>query len=245
VNRPFSRCSAPARYNWDAPVRILVVEDETALAEQLQAVLEEAGYAVDRAGHGERADFLARTEQYDAVLLDLGLPRVDGLTLLRRWRDAGLSMPVLILTARGTWSEKVLGIDSGADDYVAKPFRVEEVIARVRALIRRAHGHAHPELRCGGLTLDPRQSRVTMNGTPVTLTSHEYRTLSYLMHQQGRVVSRGELTEHIYAQNFERDSNTVEVFVARLRRKLGASLIETVRGLGYRMKLDDQAGGAA
>ena len=204
-------------------MRILVVEDETALAAQLESALTAAGYAVDRAASGDRADYLARTEDYDAVLLDLGLPRVDGLTLLRQWRDAGMSVPVLVLTARGSWSEKVHGIDSGADDYVAKPYRVEEVLARTRALIRRAHGHAAPQLRCGGVTLDPRLSVVTLNGTPVTLTSHEYKTLSYLMHQQGRVVSRGELTEHIYAQNFERDSNTVEVFVARLRRKLGPS----------------------
>jgi two-component system, OmpR family, response regulator len=220
-------------------VRILVVEDETALAAQLDSALSAAGYAVDRAASGDKADYLARTGEYDAVLLDLGLPRVDGLTLLRQWRDAGMTVPVLVLTARGSWSEKVHGIDSGADDYVAKPYRVEEVLARTRALIRRAHGHAAPELRCGGVLLDPRVAVVTLNGAPVTLTSHEYRTLAYLMHQQGRVVSRSELTEHIYAQNFERDSNTVEVFVARLRRKLGSQAIETVRGLGYRM------GGAA
>jgi two-component system OmpR family response regulator len=216
-------------------VRILVAEDETALATQLRSALEGAGYAVDHAASGDRADYLARTEDYDVVLLDLGLPRVDGLTLLRRWRDSGITVPVLVLTARGSWSEKVHGIDSGADDYVGKPFRIEEVLARTRALIRRAHGHAAPELRCGRVTLDPRLAAVTLDGVPVVLTGHEYRTLSYLMHQQGRVVSRGELTEHIYAQNFERDSNTVEVFVARLRRKLGASSIETVRGLGYRM----------
>jgi len=216
-------------------VRILVVEDEAALAAQLESALTAAGYAVDRAASGDRADYLARTENYDAVLLDLGLPRVDGLTLLRQWRESGVSVPVLVLTARGSWTEKVHGIDSGADDYVAKPYRVEEVLARTRALIRRAHGHAAPDLRCGGVTLDPRLAVVTLHGTQVTLTSHEYRTLSYLMHQQGRVVSRTELTEHIYAQNFERDSNTVEVFVARLRRKLGPSIIETVRGLGYRV----------
>jgi two-component system OmpR family response regulator len=216
-------------------VRILVVEDEAALGAQLESALTAAGYAVDRARSGDRADYLARTEHYDAVLLDLGLPRVDGLTLLRQWRDAGMTMPVLVLTARGSWSEKVHGIDSGADDYVGKPYRVEEVLARTRALIRRAHGHASPELRCGSVTLDPRLAVVTQNGRAITLTSHEYRTLSYLMHQQGRVVSRSELTEHIYAQNFERDSNTVEVFVARLRRKLGPAAIETVRGLGYRM----------
>src|SRR5688572_31630800 len=147
-----------------------------------------------------------------------------------------MSVPVLVLTARGTWSEKVHGIDSGADDYVAKPYRVEEVLARTRALIRRAHGHAAPQLRCGSVTLDPRLAVVTVNDTPVTLTSHEYRTLSYLMHQQGRVVSRSDLTEHIYAQSFERDPNTVAVFVARPRRKLGASTIETARGRGYRSR---------
>ena len=216
-------------------MRILLVEDDLALLDRMAHALGEAGYVVDTASDGARADFAVRTERYDAVLLDLGLPRVDGLTLLRQWRDAGMAVPVLVLTARGSWSEKVHGIDSGADDYVAKPYRVEEVLARTRALIRRAHGHAAPELRYGGVTLDPRLAVVTLNGTPVTLTSHEYRTLSYLMHQQGRVVSRSELTEHIYAQNFERDSNTVEVFVARLRRKLGSSVIETVRGLGYRM----------
>jgi len=217
-------------------VRVLVVEDERGLAGQLAEALTQAGYAVDRAADGGRADFLAQTEQYDAVLLDLGLPVVDGLTLLRRWRDAGMTAPVMILTARGSWSEKVHGIDTGADDYVAKPFRLEEVLARVRALIRRTHGHAQPELRCGSVTLDPRLALVTLDGRPIVLTSHEYRTLAYLMHQRGRVVSRIELTEHIYAQHFDRDSNTVEVFVARLRRKLGASTIETVRGLGYRMK---------
>lgn len=160
---------------------------------------------------------------------------MDGLSLLRQWRDTGLAVPVLVLTARGSWSERVLGIDTGADDYLPKPFRIEEVLARLRALIRRAHGHAAPELRCGAVRLDPRRSLVTVDGHAVALTGHEYRTLSYLMHHAGRVVSRGELTEHIYAQDFDRDSNTVEVFVARLRRKLGSSLIETVRGLGYRV----------
>jgi two-component system OmpR family response regulator len=216
-------------------MRVLIVDDEPALSEHLARALGDAGYAVNVAADGEQADFAVRTESYDAVLLDLGLPQIDGLTLLRGWRESGLSVPVLVLTARGSWHETVDGIDSGADDYVAKPYRVEEVLARTRALIRRAHGHAAPELRCGGVTLDPRLAVVTLDGSPVTLTSHEYRTLAYLMHQQGRVVSRSELTEHIYAQNFERDSNTVEVFVARLRRKLGPKAIETVRGLGYRM----------
>ena len=197
--------------------------------------MRQAGYAVDSAADGERADFLARTERYDAVVLDLGLPRIDGLTLLRRWREAGLAMPVLVLTARGSWHEKVQGIDGGADDYVAKPFRMEEVLARLRALIRRASGQLAPELRCGAVVLDPRAAQVTLDGVPVKLTAHELRVLSYLMHHRGRVVSQGELTEHIYAQDFERDSNTVEVFVARLRRKLGPALIETVRGAGYRI----------
>jgi two-component system, OmpR family, response regulator len=217
-------------------MRILVVEDEASLAKQLTSSIAEAGYAVDHAADGERADFLAQTEQYDAMILDLGLPKIDGLTLLRKWRDAGLVTPVLVLTARGSWYEKVQGIDGGADDYVSKPFRLEEVLARLRALMRRASGHLTPELRAGSVTLDQRRARVTLDGAPVKLTSHEFRVLSYLMSQRGRVVSQAELIEHIYAQDFDRDSNTVEVFIARLRRKLGASLIETVRGLGYRIE---------
>lgn len=216
-------------------MRILVVEDEASLATQLTASIAEAGYAVDHAADGERADFLAQTEPYDAMVLDLGLPKVDGLTLLRKWRDAGLATPVLVLTARGSWHEKVRGIDSGADDYLAKPFRIEEVLARLRGLMRRASGQVTPELRAGRIALDPRVSRVTLDGTPVKLTSYELRVLSYLMHHRGRAVSQAELTEHIYAQDCDRDSNTVEVFIARLRRKLGASFIETVRGLGYRI----------
>ena len=217
-------------------MRVLVVEDEIRLSRQLAKVLTEAGYAVDRATDGQQADFLANTEQYDAVILDLGLPKIDGLTLLRQWRSAGMLAPVLILTARGSWHEKVQGIDGGADDYVSKPFRMEEILARIRALIRRTSGLAHPQLRCGALEIDPRTARVSVGGAPVKLTSHEFRVLSYLMHHSGQVVSRAELTEHIYAQDLDRDSNTVEVFVARLRRKLGASYIETVRGLGYRMR---------
>jgi len=217
-------------------MRVLVVEDEASLAKQLIAALHRAGYAVDHAAEGERADLLGHDENYDAVVLDLGLPKVDGLTLLRSWREAGQTMPVLVLTARGSWHEKVLGIDSGADDYMAKPFRMEELLARLRALIRRSSGQVNPELRCGPLVLDPRAGKVTLEGAEVKLTSHEFRVLSYLMHHRNRVVSQGELTEHIYSQSFDRDSNTVEVFIARLRRKLGPALIETVRGLGYRMK---------
>jgi len=216
-------------------VRILIVEDEALLSEQLARALADAGYAVDCAADGEKADFLVRTETYDAVVLDLGLPRVDGLTVLRGWRDSALQVPVLVLTARGSWRETVEGIDGGADDYVAKPFRMEEVLARLRALIRRASGQFERALTCGLVTLDPRLARVTRDGAPVKLTSHEYRVLSYLMHHRDRVVSQGELTEHIYAQDCERDSNTVEVFIARLRRKLGPTLIETVRGFGYRL----------
>ncbi|MGH9240379.1 MAG: response regulator transcription factor [Vicinamibacterales bacterium] len=224
-------------------MRVLIVDDEPALSEHLARALGDAGYAVNVAADGEQADFAVRTESYDAVLLDLGLPRIDGLTLLRGWRESGLSVPVLVLTARGSWHETVDGIDSGADDYVAKPFRMEEVIARLRGLIRRAAGHPQQLLRCGGVALDPRLARVTKNGVPVKLTSHEFRVLSYLMHHRDRVVSQGELTEHIYAQDFDRDSNTVEVFIARLRRKLGSSLIETVRGLGYRLGTPEPPGG--
>ena len=217
-------------------MRVLVVEDEAALAQQLATALGGGGYVVDCAADGARAEFLGTTEQYDAVVLDLGLPTMDGLTLLRRWRDAGITVPVLVLTSRGTWHEKVVGIDSGADDYVTKPFQIEEVLARLRALIRRSTGQSAPALRCGAIVLDPRAARVTRNGAPVRLTSHEFRVLSYLMHHRGRVVSQGELAEHIYARDADRDSNTVEVFVARLRKKVGAGAIATVRGLGYRME---------
>jgi two-component system, OmpR family, response regulator len=216
-------------------VRVLLVEDEAALADQLAAALDASGYAVDRADDGKKAEFLGSTEAYDAVVLDLGLPSMDGLTLLRQWRDSGITAPVLVLTARGTWHDKVLGIDSGADDYVSKPFQMEEVLARLRALIRRATGQASPVLRSGALTLDPRLARVTVNGAVVRLTPHEFRVLSYLMHHRGRVVPQGELVEHIYERDADRDSNTVEVFIARLRKKLGAEAIATVRGLGYRM----------
>jgi len=217
-------------------VRVLVVEDEASLAQQLLESIRGAGYAVDYAADGERAELLAHDEPYDAVVLDLGLPKVDGLTLIRRWRESGRSIPVLVLTARGSWHDKVQGIDSGADDYLSKPFRMEELLARLRALIRRSSGQVTPELRCGPLVLDPRSSKVTLDGAEVKLTSHEFRVLSYLMHHSQRVVSQSELTEHIYSQSFDRDSNTVEVFIARLRRKLGPAFIETVRGLGYHMK---------
>lgn len=216
-------------------MRVLLVEDEPLLRAQLRLSLEEAGYAVDEADNGRDAHFLGNSEPFDAVVLDLGLPLLDGLSVLRRWRADGRSMPVLILTARDNWHDKVTGIDSGADDYLTKPFHTEELLARLRALIRRAGGLASPVLRCGELVLDTRSGRVSFQGAPVTLTSHEHKVLEYLMHRPGQLVSRSELTEHIYAQDFDRDSNTIEVFVGRLRRKLAADLIETVRGQGYRL----------
>ncbi len=216
-------------------MRLLLVEDDSTLRAQLRASLEEAGYVVDEADNGRDAHFQGDSEAYDAVVLDLGLPLLDGLSVLRRWRDAGRTMPVLILTARDNWNEKVAGIDAGADDYLTKPFHTEELLARVRGLIRRAAGQAAPVLRCGELALDTRSGRVTLGGQAVTLTSHEFKVLDYLMHRPGAVVSRMELIEHIYAQDFDRDSNTIEVFVGRLRKKLPPGLIETVRGQGYRL----------
>ncbi len=216
-------------------MRILLVEDDPTLRAQLRTGLHEAGYAVDEADNGRDGHFLGDTETFDAVVLDLGLPVLDGLSVLKRWRSAGRVVPVLILTARDNWSEKVAGIDAGADDYLTKPFHMEELLARLRALIRRAGGLASPLLVCGELALDTRSGRVTLKGQTVALTSHEYKVLEYLMHRPGAVVSRTELTEHIYAQDFERDSNTIEVFVGRLRKKLPPALIETVRGLGYRL----------
>lgn len=216
-------------------MRVLLVEDEPTLQAQLRLALQGAGYAVDAADNGRDALHLGLTEPFDAMVLDLGLPQLDGLSVLQRWRGAGLATPVLILTARDSWTDKVAGIDAGADDYLAKPFHVEELLARLRALIRRAHGIASPLLRCGAVTLDTRSGRVDAAGLHVALTAHEYRLLAYLMHRPGKVVSRAELTEHLYAQDFDRDSNTIEVFIARLRRKLPALAIETVRGLGYRL----------
>ena len=216
-------------------MRILVVEDEPTLAEQLAATLQTAGYAVDTAANGRDAGYMGEVETFDAVVLDLGLPMVDGLTVLKRWRALGRTMPVLILTARGDWHEKVAGIDAGADDYLTKPFHMEELLARIRALIRRAAGQASAELACGPLVLDTRSGRVSVDGQALSLTSHEFRVLAYLIHHAGEIVSRTELTEHIYAQDYDRDSNTIEVFVARLRKKLPPGLIETVRGLGYRL----------
>ncbi|MBH9974100.1 MULTISPECIES: response regulator transcription factor [Bartonella] len=221
-------------------MRILVVEDDRDLNRQLVEALNSARYVVDRAYDGEEGYFLGDTESYDAVVLDLGLPKMDGISIVERWRENSRSMPVLILTARDRWSDKVAGIDAGADDYVVKPFHMEEVLARLRALIRRASGHASSELVCGPITLDTKTSRVTVNGVQIKLTSLEFALLSFLMHHQGEIVSRTNLTEHLYDQDFDRDSNTIEVFIGRLRKKLGVDVIETIRGMGYRLKAPEE-----
>jgi two-component system OmpR family response regulator len=219
-------------------MRILVVEDDTNLNRQIKDALTEAGYAVDVAFDGEEGHFLGDTEPYDAVVLDIGLPQMDGLSVLEEWRRNGRTMPVLLLTARDRWSDKVQGIDAGADDYVAKPFHMEEVLARLRALVRRAAGHSSNEITAGPVRLDVKAGKVTVDGQSIKLTSHELRLLSYLMHHKGKVISRTELTEHLYDQDFDRDSNTIEVFVGRLRKKLPEDVIQTVRGLGYQIAED-------
>ncbi len=214
-------------------MRLLVVEDNRDLNRQLAGALTDAGYVVDRAFDGEEGHYLGDSEPYDAVVLDIALPKMDGLSVLGAWRRNGRAMPVLILTVRDRWSDKVKGIDAGADDYVVKPFHLEEVLARVRALLRRSTGHAASEFTCGPVRLDTRTGRVAVDGNPIKLSAHEYRLLSYLMHHVGRIVSRTELIEHLYDQDFDRDSNVIEVCVGRIRKKLGVDLIQTVRGLGY------------
>lgn len=214
-------------------MRILVVEDEPTLREQLMQAIAAAGHTVEGAADGREAHYLGDVEAFDAVVLDLGLPVQDGLSVLRRWRAAGRNMPVLILTARGSWQEKVEGMDAGADDYLAKPFHMEELLARLRALLRRGGEHASAEWRCGPIWLDTRAARVLVGGQPLVLTSHEFKLLSLLMQRKGEVLSRTELSEHIYAQDSDRDSNTIEVFVGRIRKKLDVDIIQTVRGLGY------------
>lgn len=217
-------------------MRVLIAEDDAHLRAQLADSLEAAGYAVDTAPDGEDAQFLGETEPYDAIILDLGLPMVDGISVLKAWRAADIAIPVLILTARDGWSEKVDGLDAGADDYLTKPFEMGELLARLRALIRRAAGHASAELECGPVRLDTRNARLWVDGEPVRLTALEFKLLAYLMHHPDKVVSRTELTEHIYDQDFDRDSNTIEVFVNRIRKKLGVDIINTVRGMGYRLE---------
>ena len=216
-------------------MRVLLVEDDADLSRQLKGALSDAGYAVDHAADGEEAHYLGEAEPYDAIVLDLGLPKMDGATVLERWRRDHIQTPVLILTARGAWSDKVAGFDAGADDYLTKPFHTEELLARLRALLRRSAGHASATLAVGELRLDPQAARATAKGEPLRLTSLEYRLLHYMMMHQGRVISRTELVEHLYDQDFDRDSNTIEVFIGRVRKKIGADRIETVRGLGYRL----------
>ncbi|MFA7429113.1 MAG: response regulator transcription factor [Rhodospirillaceae bacterium] len=220
-------------------MRVLVVEDEPALAFRLQQVLEAAGFVVDVAYDGEDGWHLGDTEPYDAVVLDLGLPKIDGVTVLQRWRAAGRLMPVLILTARSRWSEKMAGFNAGADDYVTKPFELEEIVYRLRALIRRNAGHATPELNCGRLRLDTHTGRFTLDGVPVPLTAQEGRILSYLLHHAGRTIPRLEILEHVYDRHFDSDSNVLEVLIGRIRKKLGGRMIETVRGQGYCLSADD------
>jgi two-component system, OmpR family, response regulator len=216
-------------------VRLLLAEDDPALARQISAALERAGYVADKAANGEDAWHLGDTEPYDAVILDLGLPLLDGLSVLRRWRKDGRAMPVLILTARSSWREKVVGLREGADDYLSKPFEIDELLARIEALIRRAAGHAPAIIEFDGLRLDPASQRVAFNGTALELTALEYRLLAYLMLHPGKVLPKTELVEHIYGYDGDRDSNVIEVLVNRLRRKIGAETILTRRGQGYEL----------
>lgn len=214
-------------------MRVLLCEDDEQIAQSLAVTLEKSGFRVDRERNGETVLYRGETEEFDAVILDLGLPQMDGLTVLRRWRRAGRLMPVLILTARGQWEERVEGIEAGADDYVVKPFHVMEIVARLRALIRRAGGLASSQVNLGPYELDTRTLQVTRDGVPLDLTPQEFKLVSYLLHNRGRVISQLEITEHLYRQDYERDSNAVEVLVARVRKRLGYDAIKTRRGFGY------------
>ncbi len=220
-------------------MRILLAEDEPRVAADVVAALERSGYAVDRVADGEAAWFQGDTEEYDAAVLDLGLPKLDGLAVLKRWRANGRRFPVVVLTARGAWTERVEGIDAGADDYLPKPFEMDELLARLRAVLRRAAGQGSAVLICGDVSLDTRQMRIAVRGVPVQLSPLEYRLLSYLMHHAGRVIPATELADHLYDLDHDRDSNAIEVIVTRLRRKLGTQLIETRRGFGYFVPADE------
>ena len=213
--------------------RILVVEDDAAIAGDIRSALEVGGYIVESCANGKDAWFLGDTEDFAAVVLDLGLPGLDGMTVLKRWRLNGRRHPVIVLTARGSWPERVEGIDAGADDYIAKPFQMEELLARLRSVLRRHAGQASSVIECGPVTLDERQMRLSLRGVPLALSALEYRLVAFLIRNRGRVVPQHELLEHVYAQDAEPDSNALEVLVGRVRRKLGVDLIETRRGFGY------------
>lgn len=227
--------SAKAWTKGEAAIRILLIEDDAELARRLSDGLSEAGFAVDCASDGEAGCLMGETNDFDAVVLDLGLPRLPGIEVLKRWRRGGLDVPVLILTARDAWTDRVEGLNAGADDYLGKPFQTAEVVARLRALTRRSAGRASPTLSRGDIILDPAASAVTQTGQLIELTARELRVLTYLMHRAGRIVSQAELVDHVYALDETRESNTIEVYVGRLRKKLGKDVIRTVRGLGYRM----------
>ena len=214
-------------------MRILIVEDEARIAADLAEAINSGGYVAEISADGEEAWFRGGTEPYAAIILDLGLPKIDGLTILKRWRQEGVTTPVLVLTARGAWTDRVDGIDAGADDYLPKPFRMEELMARIRALLRRSTGRAEPAITVEPVTLDPRTRQVTVRGVPVALTPLEFRLLNYLFHHRGRVVSQSEISDNLYSHDSERDSNAVEALVGRLRKKLKADVIETRRGFGY------------
>jgi DNA-binding response OmpR family regulator len=214
-------------------MRILVVEDEARIAADIAEAINSSGFIAEISADGEEAWFRGGTENYAAIVLDLGLPKLDGITVLKRWRQEGVATPVLVLTARGAWSDRVDGIDAGADDYLPKPFRMEELLARLRALVRRASGRAQPSIAVANVMLDPRTRQVSVNGIPVNLTPLEFRLVNYLFHHRGRVISQTELSENLYSHDSERDSNAIEALVGRLRKKLKADVIETRRGFGY------------
>jgi two-component system response regulator PhoP len=224
-------------------MRLLVVEDESLLRQQLVLGLQKAGFVVDDAADGKAGLFYALEYEYDAAIIDLGLPLLDGISVIRKLRESGRKYPVLILNARGDWQDKVSGLDAGADDYVVKPFRLEEIRARLNALLRRAAGFASPQITAGPISLDTTSKRVTVHGNPVELTAYEYKTLEYLILHIDQVVSKAELTDHLYAQDYDRDSNVLEVFIRRLRQKLDPDQslqpIDTVRGQGYRLRIMD------
>jgi two-component system OmpR family response regulator len=214
-------------------MRVLLVEDDDRIARDVTAALTAAGYLVERESNGEEAWFKGDTEDYGAVILDLGLPGMDGLSILKRWRANGRNTPILVLTARGTWAERVEGIDAGADDYLRKPFKMEELLARLRAIVRRSAGVSFPIIEIGPLVLDARQMQISRAGAPVSLTPQEYRLMSYLMLHAGRVVPHAELIEQLYGHDSDKDANAIEVLIGRVRRKIGPDIIETRRGFGY------------